>query len=77
VLIQIRGTGIRLPPQPYRSLAGLPIRKRFAARRADLSALLGALDPDDGAPVVAVVGPPGVGKTALAIEAGHAARDAG
>jgi tetratricopeptide (TPR) repeat protein len=78
VLIQIREAGIRLPPQPYRSLAGLPMsRPGFTARRAELSALLGALDPDNGVPVVAVVGPPGVGKTALAIQAGHAARKVG
>jgi hypothetical protein len=52
----------------------------FTGRRGELAEFAGLLEParDTGAVVVsAVAGLAGVGKTALAIQAGHAARDAG
>jgi tetratricopeptide (TPR) repeat protein len=52
----------------------------FAGRQSELAELAGLLDPARGTGAVvvsAVAGLAGVGKTALAIQAGHAARDAG
>jgi hypothetical protein len=51
----------------------------FTGRRGELAEFAGLLDPAGGAGavVVSVAGLAGVGKTALAIQAGHAARGAG
>jgi tetratricopeptide (TPR) repeat protein len=69
------------PVRPsHRALSQLPPRvPGFTGREADLDAVLQALDPSRQSDVVAVVvaGLPGVGKTALAIEAGHAALERG
>ena len=57
-----------------------PLVTGFTGREAELAQVAGLLDPaaDEGAVVVsAVAGLAGVGKTALAIHAGHAARKAG
>jgi tetratricopeptide (TPR) repeat protein len=57
-----------------------PSVKGFTGRDADLGVLAGLLDPEGpGGPVVvsAVAGLAGVGKTTLAIEAGHAAKARG
>ena len=81
LLIQIREAAVHQPLPPPKSLAGLPMRASgFSGREDELAALLSALGPaasDGGTSIAAVVGPPGVGKTTLAVEAGHAAREAG
>ena len=63
------------------ALAQLPaLAAGFTGRRAELAQIAALLDPagDAGAVVVsAVAGLAGVGKTALAVQAGHAARRAG
>jgi tetratricopeptide (TPR) repeat protein len=63
------------------ALAQLPaLVAGFTGRDAELAQITGLLDPagDAGAVVVsAVAGLAGVGKTALAVQAGHAARQAG
>ena len=60
-------TAMHLPPE----IAG------FTGRERELTEVVRLLDPAAATkvPVSAVAGPPGVGKTALAIQAGHAARD--
>jgi tetratricopeptide (TPR) repeat protein len=60
-------TAMHLPPQ----IAG------FTGRERELTEVVRLLDPSAATkvPVSAVAGPPGVGKTALAIQAGHVARD--
>ena len=63
------------------ALAQLPaLVAGFTGREAELAQLAGLLNPAGDAPAVvvsAVAGLPGVGKTALAIQAGHAACEAG
>ena len=57
-----------------------PLTAGFTGRDAEMKALAGVLDPAGvvgSAAVAAVVGPPGVGKTTLAVEAGHAALQRG
>jgi hypothetical protein len=57
-----------------------PLAAGFTGREAELAQVAGLLDPagDAGAVVVsAVAGLAGVGKTALAVQAAHAAREAG
>ena len=52
----------------------------FTGRADELAVMMGLLDPskaDRGAEVSAVAGLAGVGKTSLAVQAGHAARDRG
>jgi tetratricopeptide (TPR) repeat protein len=52
-----------------------PIAAGFTGRDGHLATLRDVLDPDGGAVAVAVVtGQPGIGKTALAVKAGHAAQ---
>ncbi|MFJ3658271.1 SAV_2336 N-terminal domain-related protein, partial [Streptomyces nigra] len=66
-------------------MAGLPSRLgRFTGRREEVAWLLEALDPDGGQstrsaalPVTLVSGPGGIGKTALAVETAHLARERG
>ena len=52
-----------------------PIPGGFAGRTAELSALDDILHRAEGAPVVVITGPAGVGKTGLAIRFGHAVAD--
>jgi hypothetical protein len=63
------------------ALAQLPtLVSGFTGRKAELTQMAGLLDPAAAAGAVvvsAVAGLAGVGKTALAIQAGHAARAAG
>jgi hypothetical protein len=57
-----------------------PLAAGFTGRESELAQMAGLLDPaGDASPVVvsAVAGLAGVGKTALAIQAGHAARATG
>ncbi|MCK2215562.1 tetratricopeptide repeat protein [Actinomadura sp. ATCC 31491] len=71
------------PPVPHQLPADVP---DFTGRVADVAALTRLLSPGrqgtgepdtDGPPVIAVVaGPPGVGKSALAVHCAHAVRDA-
>jgi hypothetical protein len=49
----------------------------FSGRAAELAQVTALLDPAQVAGAVAVAGLAGVGKTALAIQAGHGARAAG
>jgi tetratricopeptide (TPR) repeat protein len=67
-------------PAPV-ALAQLPAPAAgFTGREEELAVLAGLLNPADAAGAVvvsAVAGLPGVGKTTLAVEAGHAARRAG
>lgn len=79
---QIRHIDIDLTLQdPLEALAQLPPRTEgFTGRDDEMAVLTGVLDPASTAgdvAIVAVVGPPGVGKTALAIQAAHAAHDRG
>lgn len=76
-----RDVTVVLPPQVRPELSGLPRASRaFAGRRGDLDALLRELEPgraetdedEVAAPVVAVGGLAGVGKTELAVQAAHA-----
>jgi tetratricopeptide (TPR) repeat protein len=53
--------------------AELPIRKPFFGREGELAKIAEALDPDSRGWGVLIDGPGGIGKTALAIEAGHLA----
>lgn len=56
------------------ALDGLPPRHRpLAGRDEELTTALEALAPGSGPRGLAVIGPPGVGKTALALEAAHRA----
>ena len=47
----------------------------FHRRQAECKSVLGALARENGVPVVAISGQPGIGKTALALRAAHQARD--
>jgi hypothetical protein len=71
----------QLPAAAPVALAQLPARTAgFTGREADLAVLAGLLDPEGNTdPVLAsaVAGLPGVGKTSLAVEAGHAALQRG
>src|SRR5687767_2912330 len=58
-------------PQPRR--AELPIRKPFFGREEELAKIAEALHPDSRGWGVLIDGPGGIGKTALAVEAGHLA----
>ena len=61
---------------PVFQLPGAPAD--FTGRAAEREHLLGALCPADdqpGVPLVAICGPPGAGKTSLALHAAHTARD--
>src|SRR5260370_6247605 len=73
----IRAT-FQLPAAAPVALAQLPAPVAgFTGRDAELGVLAGLLDPagtDQAAVVSAVAGLAGVGKTTLAVEAGHAAR---
>ena len=67
----------QLPAAAPVALAQLPaMAAGFSGREADLAMLAELLNPSGNAGLVlvsAVAGPPGVGKTALAVQAGHAA----
>ncbi len=67
----------QLPAVAPVALAQLPPRVAgFTGREDELALLAGLLNPaelEGPVAVLAVAGPPGVGKTALAVEAGHAA----
>ncbi|MFE5372768.1 NB-ARC domain-containing protein [Streptomyces mirabilis] len=69
-----------LAPTALNSLPAVP--PGFTGRNKDLAELLEALDPRAGssgaaAAIVSLAGLPGVGKTSLAVAAGHAGRDQG
>lgn len=78
-LIQVSA---QTPPWPDRPRQ-LPARRPFVGREKELSQLLGLLAPGAvsapaaGTGVAAIVGLPGVGKTALVTEAGHVALERG
>jgi DNA-binding SARP family transcriptional activator len=61
------------PPEPEPAApAQLPADvATFTGRQAELTQLLGAAETADPAPVITIDGMPGVGKTALAVRAGH------
>jgi len=60
-------------PQPQSHRAELPARKPFFGREAELAKIRDALDPDSRGWGVLIDGPGGIGKTSLAVEAGHLA----
>lgn len=61
-----------------KALAQLPpVTSAFTGREAELAVLSDLIDPTSKTAVSLVTGLPGVGKTTLAIEAGHAARRRG
>ncbi|WP_167405964.1 tetratricopeptide repeat protein [Amycolatopsis thailandensis] len=65
---------------PPSALDGLPLRSVFVGRDSELAQLADALQPGHEQSLVvvsAVAGQGGIGKTALAIQAAHDARDAG
>ena len=59
--------------QPLFQLPAAPAD--FTGRQAECKSVLGALARENGVPVVAISGQPGIGKTALALRAAHQARD--
>jgi tetratricopeptide (TPR) repeat protein len=61
------------PPQPRR--AELPHQPYFFGREEELAIIAEALDPESNGWGVLIDGPGGIGKTALAIRAGHLAPD--
>ncbi len=69
----------QLPAPAPVALAQLPaVAAEFTGRDAELTVLAGLLDPaGEAGPVVSVAGLAGVGKTTLAVAAGHAARRQG
>lgn len=60
-------------PPPQHRRAELPARKPFFGREEELAKIADALDPDSRGWGVLIDGPGGIGKTALAVEAGHLA----
>lgn len=58
------------------ALAGLPADEGFTGRASELATLAETV-ATDGAPVAAIAGPPGAGKSALAVRAARIALDAG
>ncbi|MFD7660534.1 AAA family ATPase, partial [Actinosynnema sp. NPDC059797] len=71
---------LRAEQAPPSALAGLPpVEAAFTGRAAELAELAGFLDPgaDPAAVVGVLVGPPGIGKTTLALRAAHDAVAAG
>ena len=52
-----------------------PVADSFTGRDAELATLIGVLDPREAMVVAMITGPPGIGKTALAVKAGHSALD--
>jgi tetratricopeptide (TPR) repeat protein len=72
--------GITLPVPPPVALAGLPPAEvAFAGRSTDLAVLANVLRPraDDQPTVAVIAGPPGIGKTTLALKAARDAVNAG
>jgi tetratricopeptide (TPR) repeat protein len=63
-------------PARQQRRAELPARKPFFGREAELAKIADALDPDSRGWGVLIDGPGGIGKTALAVEAGHLAPEA-
>jgi hypothetical protein len=59
------------PSQPRR--AELPVRQPFLGREYELATIADALHPDSRSWGVLIDGPGGIGKAALAVEAGHRA----
>jgi Mrp family chromosome partitioning ATPase len=75
-----RDLQLTLPPAAPLALAQLPsLVAGFTGRADELALMTGFLDPGGpvGAVVVSVAGMAGVGKTSLAVQAGHAARERG
>lgn len=60
-------------PPAHQRRAELPARKPFFGREEELAKIADALDPDSRGWGVLIDGPGGIGKTSLAIEAGHLA----
>jgi hypothetical protein len=81
ILDALARVGVRAGPVAPRALSQLPpLIAGFAGRDDDLALLVGLLDPAGTAGAVgvsAVAGMAGVGKTALAVQAGHMARQRG
>ena len=63
----------RYTPQPRRS--ELPHQPYFFGREEELARIADALDPESAGWGALIDGPGGIGKTALAIRAGHVASD--
>ncbi|WP_323100305.1 AfsR/SARP family transcriptional regulator [Intrasporangium sp. YIM S08009] len=71
---------VSVSPAPAVSLSPVPAQlprrdRHFTGRVAELALLDGMLDGREPSPVALVVGPPGAGKTALAVEWAHSVRD--
>jgi tetratricopeptide (TPR) repeat protein len=66
---------VRIAAPVPTALAGLPPDEGFSGRTAELAVLADALGPH-GVPIITVAGPPGVGKSAIAVHAATAAADA-
>ena len=73
---ELRGLQVPVADGRWQPLFQLPAAPAdFTGRQAECKSVLGALARENGVPVVAISGQPGIGKTALALRAAHQARD--